>query len=234
MPRPLVSGDLNGALERSTLGSQISDILRSDIVFGRLKTGTKLTQQEVCERFSTSRMPARDALRQLVSEGFLVDEGVGRCRVVQLSAQDIEDTYVLAGMLHGFAARRVAQTATKETIQQLQRAHEKMAGLLEDPESYNDVNTDFHREIVEASHSPKIVAALRSVALAVPSQFLMEFPDLFSHSILDRVQAEHARLIKAVANGRASSAEKIARDHLTWVGPRVVEYLRSRKVDVAD
>ena len=52
-------------LDRTPLGQRIADALRHDILFGRLAPGTKLAQTQVCERFGTSRMPVRDALRQL-------------------------------------------------------------------------------------------------------------------------------------------------------------------------
>ena len=54
-------------VDRAFLGRQIAQSLRRDILLGVLSSGTKLSQQQLCERFGTSRMPVRDGLRLLFS-----------------------------------------------------------------------------------------------------------------------------------------------------------------------
>ena len=66
-------------LDHSTLGKQVADAVRRDILFGKLKPGTKIAQQQVCDRFGVSRMPARDALRQLMHEGLIIPDGARHC-----------------------------------------------------------------------------------------------------------------------------------------------------------
>ena len=72
-------------LARARFGSQIAEALRNDILFGRVESGKRLSQVELCERFGTSRMPVRDALRQLTYEGFLIDDGKGHAVVAPVT-----------------------------------------------------------------------------------------------------------------------------------------------------
>ncbi len=53
---------------------QIADQIRSDIIAGSLKPGTKLNEQSLAERFGVSRGPIRDVLLQLTQEGLVVSK----------------------------------------------------------------------------------------------------------------------------------------------------------------
>jgi DNA-binding GntR family transcriptional regulator len=214
-------------LERSTLGRQIAEAIRDDIVYGRLKPGAKLAQQQVCDRFGTSRMPVRDALRQLVYEGFLIAAGSGRCVVAPLNAQDMEDTFMLQGVLHGIAARRVAEAAPQETIDRLVRAHEEMATHVHAPLEFNPRNNAFHRDINRAADSPKIIAMLRAIAMSVPRDFEIEFPQWVT-----RANTEHGEIVAAFAARKGARAEKLTRDHVVWAGKYIVQFLETKGVEL--
>lgn len=52
--------------------STIEQRLRSAILDGTIKPGTPVRQQELADLYSVSRMPAREAIRQLEAQGLLV------------------------------------------------------------------------------------------------------------------------------------------------------------------
>ncbi|WP_147105642.1 GntR family transcriptional regulator, partial [Pseudonocardia sulfidoxydans] len=49
-------GPTGPRLSRRPLGQQIADLIRNDVLYGRLRSGTKLGQQQLCERYGTSRI----------------------------------------------------------------------------------------------------------------------------------------------------------------------------------
>lgn len=51
---------------------QIADQVRSEIESGALAPGSQLSQVQLAERFGLSRIPIREALRQLQSEGYVI------------------------------------------------------------------------------------------------------------------------------------------------------------------
>ena len=53
------------------LPHRIRDQLRFDILTGALPAGTPLKQDELAARFQASRIPVREALRQLETEGLV-------------------------------------------------------------------------------------------------------------------------------------------------------------------
>lgn len=209
-------------LRRSSLSTQIADVLRADIVFGRIEPGTKIGQRELCERFSTSRMPARDALRQLAHEGLVVNDGAGHQLVAALSKRDIEDAYVIEGILQGLAARRVAETRTAETVAELEARHAEMLAVADDPERLGELNWAFHQRIIELAGSHKLTVALQTTAMTMPTDatYLVEMPEWVSH-----VNAEHAEIIAAIEAGDGDLADRLMRAHVGDAGRHLTEHL---------
>jgi DNA-binding GntR family transcriptional regulator len=51
--------------------ARIAKVLREQIITGELKMGSKLNEREIAERLQVSRIPVREALPILESEGFI-------------------------------------------------------------------------------------------------------------------------------------------------------------------
>ncbi|KAG1385612.1 hypothetical protein G6F60_014776 [Rhizopus arrhizus] len=60
------------------LPHRLRDQLRFDILTGALPAGTPLKQDELAARFQASRIPVREALRQLETEGLVALCGARR------------------------------------------------------------------------------------------------------------------------------------------------------------
>src|SRR4051794_6107660 len=116
---------LEPALRPAPLSKQVADSLRRAIIHGTIPAGTRLTQDELCKEFGTSRMPVRDALRQLTHEGLLREVGAQR-EVVPFAAEAFAESQELIAVLHGWATRRVAERGTDEEIAELRAVHDEM------------------------------------------------------------------------------------------------------------
>jgi DNA-binding GntR family transcriptional regulator len=214
-------------LERSTLGRQIAEAIRREIIFGRMTPGTKLGQQQVCERFGTSRMPVRDALRQLTYEGFLVSDGGRHSVVAKMNAREIEDTFLIEGMLHGLAARRVAETAPQEALDELRARHEAMVASADDAARTAELNWHFHRRINQLANSRKLTAALRTVGLLIPKDMMAEFPEW-----VGRATEEHHHIVAAMHERDGVKTESLVKEHVAWAGKDLVAFLERSGVDL--
>src|SRR6185312_14873132 len=72
-----------------SLGQQIAQELRNDIISGRLRDGEPLREVELSRRFGTSRGPIRDALLELTMEGMLVTQRRGGVAVAPAAGDEI-------------------------------------------------------------------------------------------------------------------------------------------------
>ena len=84
----------------------IEERLRSAILDGRLPPGTAIRQQELATLFGVSRMPVREALRQLEAQSLLKVEMHKGAVVAPLIGEDAVDTYALRVLLETEALRQ--------------------------------------------------------------------------------------------------------------------------------
>ncbi|EJM06313.1 transcriptional regulator [Pseudomonas sp. GM102] len=104
-PNPLSSIKVNGPIPAHLARSVIEETLRAAILDGRLPWGTALRQQELADLFGVSRMPVREALRQLEAQSLLnVIQHKGAV-VAPLINNDAVETYALRSVLESFALR---------------------------------------------------------------------------------------------------------------------------------
>lgn len=217
-------------LDRTPLGHQIAEEIRNDILFGRLTAGTRVSQQELTERYGTSRMPVRDALRQLSYEGFVHDDGKGHSVVARFSQQELRDIYLIEGMLHGLAARRVTEEGDREHLDELAGYHEAMMAVEEqggDAAEMARINWQFHRRINYLADSPKLLAVLRTHTLSIPRAYIRELPHW-----MHRANTQHKDIVEAMLRGRAATAEKRMIGHVVDAGEDLITYLESCGVDL--
>ena len=77
----------------------IVQLIKEEILSGVMKPGEELAQEALAERLGVSRMPIREALQNLVQEGFAVRLPNRHIQAVVLSAQQIHDVFhVIAAM----------------------------------------------------------------------------------------------------------------------------------------
>ena len=84
----------------------IEERLRSAILDGRLPPGTAVRQQELATLYGVSRMPVREALRQLEAQSLLKVEMHKGAVVAPLIGEDAVDTYALRVLLESEALRQ--------------------------------------------------------------------------------------------------------------------------------
>ena len=171
---------------RFSLSEQITESLRSDIVHGRIPAGTHLVQDELCERFGTSRMPVRDALQQLTHEGILEQHGQQRV-VVSIEPEDVEDVHAVIAVLHGFAAGRAAELASDEELEDLAQFCQTTAEV-DDPYQFGRLSMEFHRKINRLAKSPTLLRTLQTFQRTVPQTMPFTLPN----GLVDGKAGHHA------------------------------------------
>jgi DNA-binding GntR family transcriptional regulator len=198
-------------LVRDPLGHQIATAIARDILAGRLRAGESVSQEGLCSRFGTSRMPVRDALQALASAGYLVKGSANQLKVAHIGVEDVADTLLLESSVAGMIARRAAERATPESVAEMRELHERMCEACErgDGASMSAFNRCFHECIGAMAHSPRLVAALKAATLHVAWQYYVEAPERMAVGC-----AEHAQIVEAIAEGKATLAQAFMAEHV--------------------
>lgn len=116
-----------------TVTEYVTELIRDRIVLGALQPGAKLSVYSLAEEFGVSRVPLREAVRQLEAES-LVDNLARRGTVVRaLTAKDVHDAFVMLNRTEDLAAKRAAEaTSDSDVVQEMRYWLNKMAALMRD------------------------------------------------------------------------------------------------------
>lgn len=190
--------------------------LRDLIVSGRLAPGTRITEGEVVERFGISRTPVRSALQRLQQEGYIRATPAGRqtrLAVSPLTQEDLDELFGLVGELEGFAARRAASlpAAARAALAARLRAQNSAIrsnaeSAAPDPESWFELDSDFHGAYVELGGGPR-VRALHAGIVPQVERYARVYVSALTSRILDSAR-EHDRIVDAIEDGDPDAAQQ--------------------------
>jgi DNA-binding GntR family transcriptional regulator len=199
-------------LPEPDLSERIHDAVRQAICSGELKSGARITQEELAQKFGVSRQPVLQAMMLLRREGFLIDAGRKGVCVAPLDVQQAHNLYVVRGALDGVAARLAAARYTPDLAHRgrlLLDVGRRTVASGHVP-SVIEADIDFHLFIYEASGNPLIGETaqphwqhLRRVMAAA----------LNEGDLRVSVWDEHEGILRALEAGQVAEAEALCRDH---------------------
>ena len=194
------------------LSERIHDAVLEAICSGELKSGARITQEELANRFGVSRQPVLQAMMLLRREGFLIDAGRKGVCVAPLDVEQANNLYIVRAALDAVAARLAAGRYTRDLAHRgrllLDVGRRAIAsGYIP---SAIEADIDFHLFIYEASGNPVISETtqphwqhLRRVMAAVLSE----------EDLRVSVWDEHEAILRALEAGDATRAETLCRKH---------------------
>lgn len=204
--------------------ARIAHALREQIITGELAMGSKLNEREIAERLQVSRIPVREALPILESEGFITSQPRRGAVVHLLTITDAAEVFDLRRQLEpmasAFAARRAAAGADVEPmLAALRSAHGATApaagtaigadvadGSTAPPSTRN---SDLHEEIIAlADH-----ALLRRVTKLMSGRVRWLFR-LTPQRDTTAMWIEHRDIVDAIVAGQADVAELLTAAHV--------------------
>lgn len=211
------------------LSIQVTKKIEDDIVFGNLPPGTKLDEQELCDRYHVSRTPVREALKLLAADG-LVEIRPRRGAIVPkieplVLCEMFEVMAELEGMCGRLAARRI-QAQEKENLIKLHH-NCKQYVLAEDSESYYEENKNFHFAIYHASHNSFLIEQASSLHKRLHPYRRLQ---LRVHNRMPQSYAEHAALLQAILDGDDILAEQLLKAHVSIQGAKFTDFIASLNV----
>ncbi|MEV6123330.1 GntR family transcriptional regulator [Streptomyces sp. NPDC052077] len=190
------------------LRERVRDELRQRIIDGVYPPGTRLIETDLAARLGVSRVPVREAMRALESEGFVETVPRRGTVVVELSEQDVEELFDVREALEVLASQQAAQRATKADLRRVRAclAQARRALDAEDPVALGHANEAFHDEILKLSHNALLQGVLKPLHGRL-HWLLRQTGD--PHELVE----EHTRLFEAIASGEPDRAAACAREH---------------------
>ncbi|MER7080759.1 transcriptional regulator, GntR family [Saccharopolyspora kobensis] len=195
---------------RTPLRERVRQELQARIADGRLLPGDRIFEQDLAVELGISRVPVREAIRMLQSEGF-VDVPPGRRGVFVrgLDRQQAKELFEVREALEVYAARLAAERAEPgdvvllaELAERGRKAHE--AGAIDE---MSDANGAFHDKLVELSGNELLASMLEPLHGRLAWLFRMNLEP-------ERVCREHEAIQAAITAGDADRAAEVAKQHV--------------------
>jgi DNA-binding GntR family transcriptional regulator len=141
---------------RKTTYAALTDLLREEVVSGRIPAGSRLTVAEVASRYGVSDMPVREALQCLQGEGLVGLLPHKGARVLPLDAQRVENIYDLRGAVESLLARLSLPNLTNAAMARLDALYRQFVASAEagDLQSVLALNAEFHSVLYRHANNP--------------------------------------------------------------------------------
>lgn len=146
--------------------SSIVSQLEQDIIFGRLHPNQRLVENELINRFTTTRHTIRVAIEKLVNLGLAVHHPNKGAHVKDYSIEQIEELYEIRDVLQTYAIQRMPLPAPAKiiaTLEELLRRHH----AAEEANAMSDIfeiNNAFHDEFFKQCGNTALAEAIRNYA----------------------------------------------------------------------
>jgi GntR family transcriptional regulator, carbon starvation induced regulator len=150
-----------------TLAERVATLIEIDVVRGALAPGARLGIADLATHYGVGVTPVREGLSRLVARGLIIAIGQRGFRVSAVSREDLADITRLRSLIECEALRRSMQrgdgaweAGIVASLHQLKRyAERNKAGLREGRPDFDTLHKAFHRSLIAACGSPRMLNA---------------------------------------------------------------------------
>lgn len=201
--------------------------IKSDLQQGRLRPGTVLKQTELAQRYNVSRIPVRDTLQRLKSEGWLAPHGKRGVAVPQFDPLEVEDLYRMRAQLEPLLLRFAADRLSGET---LGRARDILDSMERQPDlsaaAIGDLNWQFHACLYRAAQRPTLFATVEQLNRQYERYIGYQSRSLDYQRTSQR---EHYAMLDALQEGDGEAAATLLERHIAAAGRKLLAHLRDSR-----
>jgi DNA-binding GntR family transcriptional regulator len=202
--------------DKITRAEELRLQLADEIVRGVLPPGAALDESDIARRFSVSRTPVREALRQLVASGLVEARAHRGAVVAQPSIDRLTGMFEAMAELEALCAGLAAERMTPAERHRLEAVHEELRVLSHagNPDRFHEVNERFHNTVYAGSQNDYIAEITLATRARVQPFRRAQFRNL---GRLAKSHAEHDRVVVAILRGDRLGAAVAMRAHIELV-----------------
>jgi DNA-binding GntR family transcriptional regulator len=219
---------LNRKIKRQGLPETLAESLQERILNGEFKDGDALIQDAIAQEYDVSRMPVREALRQLEATGLVVMKLHKGAVVTSLPTEQIAELYDLRALLE---CDLLARSIPKLTNANIAHAHSILKELEEsyrkrEVASWGRLNWEFHRSLYVAAGRVKTLAILQGINVQTDRYVRLH---LSLTGELDAAEKEHRQILRLCEQRDVEKAVSYVKKHIVNASRDLLEALRKSR-----
>lgn len=201
------------SIDPAPLRRQVVERLRIAIMDGELPVGVRLVERELIVNLGVSRPSVREALRQLQSEGLVVQTPSRGVEIPRLSAKEVEELYQVRIELEGLAARLFTQRASDALLKEVRDALTEIESAREHPgdrRRFRESKSRFYDIIFKGAENETAARALRTYH----QRLALVWVTISTQAEKAKRKAEMRAIVDAIERRDAAAAERRYQHHL--------------------
>lgn len=206
-----------GRLVRKTAVELVVDELRSRILSGQIAPGSALRQEALAEELGVSRIPLREAIRLLSSEGLVDLYPHKGAYVSMLSKDEVREFFDLRLRLEPWLFHEAAMLISMAELDRGERLVEKMdtAGA----EKWGALNWELHELLYSAARRPAAMNVVRTLHEKSERYFRFQ---VVNAPIRQQAHDEHLALIALCRHRQADKAQEALEQHIADAAEQIL------------
>ncbi len=215
-------------IKRLSIPEAVAQSLQQRILSGEFKEGDALIQETLANEYQVSRMPIREALRQLEATGLVAMQMHKGAVVTSIPLEQIAELFELRALLEGdilaHSVPRMADTdldAARAIVVQLEQAYE--AGEVS---RWGELNWQFHRSLYLAANRIQTLALIQTVNIQTDRYIRLQ---LLMTDAIAGAEAEHRELLRLCAAREVKPAVAFLRKHIRDAGANLVQAISASR-----
>lgn len=200
------------ASEQGLIGHRVTDMIRDLILSGELVPGSRISQESLAARFGTSRIPVRDALNRLESDGLVVLKPNSGAWVAKLDLNECIEIYKIRERIEPLALSEAVARMSDEDIGALEALVEEMIETT-DTETFLRLDRQFHLASYRAAGMQQLVHMVERFWNST-QHYRRAFTNLLGQEGSWIIHSEHRLIIDAIRRRDCEGAGHVLFEHI--------------------
>ena len=216
------------ALPRQSLVAVVVEALRRRVLSGEFAEGEPLNQVAIAREYAISRIPLREAMRQLEAEGLLIFQPGKGAVVSSLSLDEITEVVELRAKLEPELLAKAIPHLTQEDFEEASGILDQFDVALKkgDVATWGEFNWRFHSTLYAASGCTLAMGIVQSLHQLNQRYARMQ---IALTKWQDRAAREHRAILLASRRKDRQKAARLLRDHIVSAGDSLVRFLEKQR-----
>lgn len=216
----------SGEATRVTLANSVADAIRNQILTGVLRDGEPIKQDDLAEELGVSRIPVREALRQLSAEG-LIDLSPHRSASVKgLSQAELLERIELRLWIEPRIIKIAIQNCTASDIERADAILTEYQNCVKgDWAARASINCRFHIALYQPSGRKSTVALIEKL-MRETSRYRAR---MLRKNGFEKATAEHAELLEQFRRRDPANGAALLKQHILRWQPALLSMRRGEQ-----
>lgn len=215
----------SSTIPRQSLTSAVAEKLRDKIVRGELQEGEQLRQDAIANEFQVSRIPVREALRQLEAEGLITIILHRGAVVSSLSPTDILEVFQMRALLEAEVLRTSIPNLREEhfrAAEKILRRYDEALWSEEGVASWGRLNWEFHSTLYAGAERPQFMSVIRTLNYKGERYIRLQ---LYLTREMERAKHEHRMLLNLCRERNVEAAVDLVKRHIIFAGESLRDFV---------